>query len=89
MKAAELLGANIHNRKAADSGLIIADTIVTLLDRWRSFVPNGLTEIGYKESDLNDLVKGALPQRKVLDIAPRQPKPEDLHEILQNSMKMF
>eukprot|EP01034_Spumella_vulgaris_P029748 gene29748-36843_t len=88
LKAAELLGANITNRKASDSGLILADTIRELLSHW-AFVPNGLSAVGYDSSHLAALVKGTLPQRKVIDVAPRQPKPDDFHEMLENSMKCY
>lgn len=59
------IGANVTNKKASDAGLILADTIITLLDRWRSFVPDGLHEMGYNSDHLEMLVKGALPQKKV------------------------
>ena len=58
-------GANIANKNAEDAGLILADTITVLLDRWRGFVPDGLSAMGYKTDQLDMLVKGALPQRKV------------------------
>lgn len=40
-----MIGANVTNRKAADAGLILADTIRELLSHW-NFVPNGLSEVG-------------------------------------------
>jgi hydroxyacid-oxoacid transhydrogenase len=89
LRAAEHLGANVAQVKAKDAGLLLKDTIVSLLDRWRGFVPDGLHEMGYGSQDLERLVKGALPQRKVLDIAPRQAKPEDLQMLLEKSMKLF
>ena len=33
-------------------------------------VPRGLKAIGYQNSHIADLVKGTLPQRRVLDLAP-------------------
>lgn len=33
-------------------------------------VPQGLKAVGYKESDVDMLVEGTLPQRRVLDLAP-------------------
>lgn len=89
LRAAEHLGANISTVKPKDAGLLLKDTILNLLDRWRGFVPDGLQEMGYASEDVERLVKGALPQRKVLDIAPRQPKPEDLQMLLERSMKLF
>lgn len=82
-------GADVTNKKAADSGLIIADTILKLLDGWRSFIPDGLKEIGYDSSDLQMLVKGTLPQRRVLDISPKKPHEEDIHMLLDDSMRLF
>lgn len=83
------LGADITNKKAADAGLILAETLRKLLDRWSHFVPDGLEKVGYGSEHLDTLVKGTLPQRKVIDVSPRQPTPDDLHLMLSNSMKLF
>lgn len=75
--------------KAADSGLLISDLLVNLLGNWSDFVPNGLQGVGYSSEHLDALVKGTLPQRKVIDVSPRQPKPEDFYKMLENSMTLF
>lgn len=89
LRAAELMGIDTTNLRADDAGRAIADKIVSLLDTWRRFVPNGLDEVGYSSKDLDMLVKGTLPQRKVLDVSPRQPTKEDLAGLLERSMKLF
>jgi hydroxyacid-oxoacid transhydrogenase len=33
-------------------------------------VPRGLKAVGYQNSDIEMLVKGTIPQRRVLDLAP-------------------
>jgi hydroxyacid-oxoacid transhydrogenase len=33
-------------------------------------VPRGLKAVGYQNSDIDMLVKGTIPQRRVLDLAP-------------------
>jgi hypothetical protein len=38
---------------------------------------------------LDALVKGTLPQRKVIDVSPRQPTPDDFNRLLENSMTLF
>eukprot|EP01036_Dinobryon_divergens_P027387 gene27387-36155_t len=88
LRAAELLGAQVHNRRAADAGLILAETIQTLLSHWR-FVPDGLGALGYGPQHVTGLVRGTLPQRKVIDVSPRQPTPEDFQRMLEESMKLF
>ena len=82
-------GADTSRVKRADAGLLLSDTITNLLLNWTSFVPNGLSGVGYGSQHLEALVKGTLPQRKVIDVSPRQPTPDDFHELLTNSMKLF
>lgn len=82
-------GANVTNVKAADSGLLLSDTITSILSHWTAFVPNGLQGVGYGSQHLETLVKGTLPQRKVIEVSPRQPTPEDFNHMLESSMKLF
>ena len=89
LQAARLLGANTNNVRAADAGLLIADTLTSLLSRWK-FVPDGLAGVGYDASrDLDKLVRGTLPQKRVLDVAPRKVQPDDIAALLSGSMKLF
>ncbi|GAA5854847.1 hypothetical protein JCM8547_004093 [Rhodosporidiobolus lusitaniae] len=52
----------------ADIGPLLHDRIARFLVGLD--VPRGLTALGYKNGDVEDLVKGTLPQRRVLDLAP-------------------
>ena len=89
LQAARLLGANTNHVKAADAGLLIADTLVALLGRWQAFVPDGLHKVGYSDKHLELLVKGTLPQKKVLDVSPKKVHPDDISMLISNSMKLF
>ena len=75
--------------KTADAGLLISDKVTELLSHWSSFMPNGLEGGGYRTEHLDQLVKGTLPQRKVIDVSPRQPTPDDIYHMLESSMKLF
>ena len=66
----------------------MAETIQTLLSHWR-FVPDGLGALGYGSQHVAGLVRGTLPQRKVIDVSPRQPSPEDFQRMLVESMKLY
>ncbi|GAA96175.1 uncharacterized protein L969DRAFT_91631 [Mixia osmundae IAM 14324] len=51
-----------------DVGAVLHDRIARFLDSLG--LPRGLSRIGYKNGDIADLVKGTLPQRRTLDLAP-------------------
>jgi len=44
-------------------------------------VPRGLKAIGYSSENIPDLVKGTLPQRRVLDLAPGMKGSEGQEEL--------
>ena len=48
--------------------------------------PSGLAALGYGEDDVPALVEGALRQQRLLAVAPRAPRAEDLAAILRASI---
>jgi hydroxyacid-oxoacid transhydrogenase len=73
---------------AADAGKILADQILRFMDVMR--VPDGLSAIGYSESDITALVQATLPQKRVLSLAPAGSTGEDeLSELFKNSMRAY
>jgi alcohol dehydrogenase class IV len=52
-------------------------------------LPSGLGEVGYQESDIPDLVDGALKQQRLLAIAPRPATGEDLAGIFARSIELW
>jgi alcohol dehydrogenase class IV len=58
-----------------------------LLDLMRDVgAPTRLAELGYGPDDVDALVEGALKQRRLLVIAPREPSADDLAEIFRASL---
>jgi hydroxyacid-oxoacid transhydrogenase len=55
----------------------------------RNQMPSGLAEIGYGEAHVSDLVKGALPQRRLLDNNPRPLDADAIARIYRESFKVF
>ncbi|EJD48416.1 iron-containing alcohol dehydrogenase 1, partial [Auricularia subglabra TFB-10046 SS5] len=51
-----------------DLGAVLFDAVARFLDNLG--LPRGLKGVGYTEADVPRLVKGAIPQRRVLDLAP-------------------
>jgi hydroxyacid-oxoacid transhydrogenase len=52
-------------------------------------IPNGLAEVGYGESDVDDLVEGSLKQQRLLATAPREVTGEDLAGVFRGSMELW
>ena len=46
----------------------------------------GIAELGYDEDDVPELVQGALKQQRLLVGAPREVGPDDLAQILRDSL---
>ena len=53
-------GADIRNKKLADAGLVLADTVRQYM--YDMHIENGLKAIGFTQEDIPNLVKGTLPQ---------------------------
>ncbi|GAA6001820.1 hydroxyacid-oxoacid transhydrogenase [Rhodotorula paludigena] len=85
-----------HNKDHLDTSRVPDADIGPLLhDRIARFlvgldVPRGLKAIGYKSGDVDELVKGTLPQRRVLDLAPGfngNEGREELQRIIEGAME--
>ncbi|GAA5922051.1 hypothetical protein JCM1841_003134 [Sporobolomyces salmonicolor] len=72
----------------ADIGPLLHDRIARFLIELD--VPRGLKKVGYGMGDVNELVEGTLPQRRVLDLAPGftgTEGREELSRILEHAME--
>jgi hydroxyacid-oxoacid transhydrogenase len=52
-------------------------------------IPNGIGEVGYDESDVPDLVEGAVKQQRLLATAPKDVTEDDLASILHGSLELW
>jgi hydroxyacid-oxoacid transhydrogenase len=81
LRAARLLDADA----GGDGPDLLADVITELM---RDIgIPNGLAEVGYGASDVDDLVAGATQQQRLLATAPKAPTEEDLAQVFVASME--
>ena len=87
LHAARLMGADVSGVGPEDAGDILADAIVGLLREIG--VPNGLSAIGYSETDAPTLAAGAIPQRRVIGLSPRPVEEEDLRRLFVDSMTLW
>src|SRR5262249_40864736 len=52
-------------------------------------IPNGISAVGYNESDIDMLVVGTMRQQRLLATAPRPPAEEDIAAILRRSLVLW
>ena len=84
LQAAQIMGADISNASPDEAGHILADQIVAMMKHLE--VPNGLSAIGFTESDIPALVEGTLPQHRVTKLSPRPANAEDLEHLFKDAM---
>ncbi|KAK9467570.1 alcohol dehydrogenase [Lipomyces arxii] len=90
LAAAEVFGADISNAKVESAGEILGEAIAKFLVGLGD-QPRGITDLGFTKDDIPALVEGALPQSRVLMLAPNfqhedAQKREDLANILEASL---
>lgn len=84
LEAARLMGVEVSGADKKDAGDILADALVSLMQK--TGVPNGLRAVGYTEKDVDKLVEGTLPQHRVINLSPRPFTPDDLKKLFLDSM---
>ncbi|MEO5653283.1 MAG: hydroxyacid-oxoacid transhydrogenase [Marmoricola sp.] len=84
LRAADLLAPG-HSYDAGPDALpsVLADLMRDIA------IPNGLSAVGYDESDVDDLVEGTLKQQRLLATAPREVTEDDAAQILRSSLELW
>lgn len=52
-------------------------------------IPNGIGAVGFKESDIEDLVAGTMKQQRLLATAPRFATEDDIAQIFRRSIELW
>ena len=86
-EAAGWLGADISDVSDDDAGVALADQIVALMRATN--MPNGLLGVGYEAADIDELVAGSLPQRRLLDNAPIEIDKVVLTELYEGALSYW
>ena len=90
LAAAACLGKDVSRVKAEDAGAVLADAITEFLVRLGD-QPRGLTALGFGRGDVEALVEGTIPQKRVLMLAPQlatelEKEREQLHRLFEDAM---
>jgi len=84
LEAARLMGMDVSKAKKKDAGELLANAFINLMKK--TGMPNGLSAVGYTSKDVDKMVQGTLPQRRVLNISPRPVTADDLRALFLESM---
>ena len=84
---AHLMGVNIYNAREEEAGDILSAAIIDLMKQ--TGVPNGLSAIGFRESDIPALVEGTLPQHRVTKLSPRPADRAALTALFTDAMRYW
>ena len=85
--AAKALGADVSQAHLADAGRILADRIIDFIQQLA--MPNGLKNVGYAAADIPSLVRGTLPQQRLLKLSPRTTEAAELAKLFEQSMTVW
>ncbi|KAJ1974305.1 hypothetical protein H4R35_003672 [Dimargaris xerosporica] len=87
LEIAQLFGADISRAKNADAGGILSDQLRRYFADIK--VPNGIGALGFSGEHIPELVKGTLPQHRVVKLAPVAAAEEDLTRIFEESITIY
>jgi len=87
LEAARLMGVNVANVPPEEAGDALADAVISLMKRTE--MPSGLAEVGFTVQDIDKLVEGTLPQRRVTSLSPRPFTSEDLKALFAGALKYW
>ncbi|PWW80830.1 Dehydroquinate synthase-like protein [Tuber magnatum] len=86
LAAAETFGVDISNARIEDAGELLSGALKEFLYNLGD-QPQGIGELGYTRGDIQQLVEGTIPQRRVLMLAPNLD--EDLERQRGELIKLF
>lgn len=88
LRASPLLGVDISGIRMDDAGKVMSDYLTQFM--YDLDVDDGLAAVGYSTSDIEDLVRGTIPQHRVTKLAPAgAPGEEELAKLFESSMKIY
>jgi alcohol dehydrogenase class IV len=87
LEGAWLLGADTRGAGARDAGEVLADELISIMRAVG--MPNGLGGVGYTEDDVAALTKGAYPQQRLLQNAPREMSEPVLADLFRQAMRYW
>jgi alcohol dehydrogenase class IV len=87
LDGAKCLGADPRGAGEDDAGEVLGARIVELMKA--SGIPNGVGGVGYGEGDIDVLIKGTLPQQRLLKNAPMEVGADQLRTMFEGALNYW
>ena len=87
VEAAGQLGADVADADPRDAGTVLAETLVGIMRAVD--MPNGLSAVGYVDTDCANLAEGAWPQQRLLQNAPIESGKEVLADLFEGAIRYW
>ena len=90
MHGAACLGAEVRDIKpgsASEAGEVLAGRVIEMMRA--AGIPNGLSDLGFGDSDIDALALGAEPQWRVIRNAPKDVTRDDLRSLFSAAMRYW
>ena len=90
MHGAACLGAEVSGVKpgnVSEAGEALAGRVIAMMRA--AGIPNGLSDLGFSESDVDALAIGAEPQWRVIRNAPKDVTRDDLRSLFSAAMRYW
>tara|TARA_B100000029_G_scaffold480338_1_gene528283 strand:- start:1117 stop:1710 length:594 start_codon:yes stop_codon:yes gene_type:complete len=87
LEGASLLGAQAKDIRLNEAGTLLSEHLLNMMQQ--TGMPNGIKDIGFKSSDIDDLVVGALAQERLLSVSPRKVSEQALKDIYTRALEYW
>ena len=84
LEGASFLGSDLRGAGPEDAGEVLSGQIIALMKA--TDIPNGISGVGYTADDIPGLAKGAYPQRRLLENAPREISESQLSGLFKDAL---
>ena len=85
--AAQALGADITDAPLEAAGEMLAERVIHFMKL--TDMPDGLSAVGYDQTDIPALVQGTLPQHRVTKLSPIEAGEAELTRLFEDSMVIY
>ena len=87
MEGAKLLGADASGAAEDDAGEVLAEHLESMMQA--ADMPNGISAVGYRDDDIEQLTRGAFMQQRLLSNAPVDVSRQDLEMLYRQAIRYW